>query len=684
MDQSKNPCDNFFEYACGGWIKSHVIPEDETSYSVLIKIRDSVIDKLKALFEGSPTTGEPDPYHVVRNYYKSCEDMDTINELGAEPLTDLLTSLGGWPVLGDNPAGGNWDPAAFDFEKLWADIRGKYDVQMFVATEVSPVRNKPKYTLTAQIPDFGVPYDEIEEKKRPGIKTLFKESHDTRYRGAEILLEEKYSKMKEAYRQYAIDIALALGASEAVATQDINDLIEFETTLANFTALSYFSPEETTLGGIGMNVTDWVRLYQLMLPESVQQVVTEDEPIVVYWPDYMSDVTAWLKDQDNRTKANYMIWRLVVRMVPFMDETFLAMRRRYFEGLNHTVTTMARWKMCVSNVDNQYKFISGRMYVDEHFPDDTKQNVLNMSRNLQKTFKSMLNTHDWMPEEERKACVKKTGKMAIEIGYPGWIKNNTKFEAEYANVTAKEGEYFQNALRYREWNSRHELAHYGDDLSDTLWSSFGPTVVNAFYNSWLNGMVFPAGILQPPFYHKDLPGYSNYGSIGYIIGHEITHGFDTHGLIDTRIGGEGPGSASISRESLDILRQKAKCIAEQYSDFVMEENNRNLNGEQTLNENIADNGGLREAYKAYMDNFPHQPSLPRILFTEEQMFFLSFSQTSCGLFTPEGADEYIEDDVHSPGRFRVIGTLQNTEAFHAAFNCPAGSYMNPNEKCRVW
>ncbi|XP_022090312.1 membrane metallo-endopeptidase-like 1 isoform X2 [Acanthaster planci] len=683
MDPNMNPCDNFFEYACGGWNERYTVPDDLTSFSVFDLVEDNLESKLKVLFEQSPSDGEPESYHIVRNDYKSCQDMDAINELGAKPLTDLLTSLGGWPVLGDNPAGGNWNQSAFDFEKLWADIRGKYGVEMIVSTGVSSNPNDTaKYKLAAYTPRFVVPRTKIENTHLREVKSLICESGEPDDYGVKILLEERYSKKRQAYFQYLVDIAVALGANETVAMQDMKDLIEFETTMANFSTLHPDeSRVETTLGEIGLDEIDWVRFYDLMLPASVKPGVSVDEPIVNNKPSYISNVTLWLVNQDARVKANYMIWRLVSQMIPFMNETFLAIQQKHQETVDGTTAPTARWKTCVSNANDHYKFISGRMYVDNYFPGDAKQKALDMIRNLRTAFKSMLTTNDWLQEEDKPKAAEKADVMTFEIGYPEWIKDNAKLDEEYAGLTTVD-KYFQNNLKYREWNSQARLALLREDVDTetSLWQ-VGLAVVNAFYYLGKNGMIFPAGILQPPFYHKDLPWYSNYGGIGSVIGHEITHGFDNDGRMFDK---DGILRQWWTQESIDNFKEKAQCIIDQYSGFVMPENGRHLNGTKTQGENIADAGGLREAYKAYIDNIPKQPRLPGVDFTEEQMFFLSFSQLSCSVLKPEGVDYYIDFGVHSPRRYRVIGPLQNNEAFNAAFNCPAGSYMNPDVKCKVW
>ncbi|XP_038077856.1 neprilysin-4-like [Patiria miniata] len=685
MNQSVNPCDNFFEYACGGWNQRHTVPEDQTKVSIFSSLRDDLRDKLKVLFERSPIAGEPSSYHIIRNDYQSCEDLDTINELGAKPLTDVLTSLGGWPVLGSTPAGGNWNATTFDFEKLWAALRGTHGVQMIVYIDtVTDPNNKTKHKLTASTPFFVVPKVGIEKTHLRGVKTLIDERDYSEELGIKILLDESYSKERKAYLQYLIDIAVALGADETVAKEDMKNLIEFESNMANLTVLHpYHGTTENTLKEIGMDVIDWTRFFQLMLPASVDPGVTDDEPIVNYNPNYIGNVTMWIKDQDNRVKANYMIWCLVSEMVPFLNETFLAIQHEYQLEVNKTMSPTARWKTCVNNANDQYMFISGRMYVDEHFTEDTIQKTLEMVHNVRAAFKSMLKTNDWLQEEDKGAVAEKADAMDIAIGYPEWIKNNTKLDAKYADLTATDDEYFQNNLRYREWLSQGALARLREEVNDdySLWSIAGPTVVNAMYGVSINGILIPAAILQPPFYHKDLPWYSNYGGIGVIIGHEITHGFDDFGR---RFDKDGNYTVWWRQESIDNFLERAQCIIDQYSEFIMPEKNRSLNGDQTQGENIADNGGLRESYKANMDNISKQPRLPGIDFTEEQMFFLSYSQLWCSVFTPAGVDDYIYNNVHSPGRYRVIGALQNNEAFSAAFNCPAGSYMNPDLKCKAW
>ncbi|XP_038075380.1 membrane metallo-endopeptidase-like 1 [Patiria miniata] len=688
MNQSVNPCDNFYEYGCGGWVQRYTaLNLTSPSTNILSTLGDDLTDKLKVIFERSPVAGEPSSYHIVRNDYQSCVDIDTIYELGAKPLTDVLTSLGGWPVLGSTPAGGNWNATEFDFEKLWAAIRGKYYVQLIVATDTYPdPNNTAKYKLDAFTPDFVVPTVDTEMPLRRGVRALFDEREDSGKLAVRILLDENYSEERKAYLQYMIDIAVALGANETVALEDMTKLIEFESHMANLTELhpdDEIEYIEYTLKQIGMGVIDWTRFYQLMLPASVDPGVTDDEPIINYRPDYIGNVTLWLRDQDDRVKANYMIWRLVSELVPFMSETFLAIRQKYQEATDSTSATTPRWRTCAKNANNLYKYISGRMYVDDHFPEDAKQKTLEMVRTLQTAFKSMLKTNAWLQEADKATAIEKADAMDIAIGYPEWIKDNAKLDAKYADVTAKDDEYLQNNVRYREWTSQGEMALLRQDVDkdESLWATRGPAIVNAFHSPYVNGILFPAGILQPPFYHKDLPWYSNYGGIGVVIGHEITHGFDNRGR---QFDKDGNYRVWWSQESIENFVEEKQCIIDQYSEFVMPQNNRMLNGVRTQSENIADNGGLREAYKAYIDNIGEQPRLPGMDFTEEQMFFLSYSQLWCQVLTLKGVNDYIDLWKHSPGRYRAIGALQNNEAFSAAFNCPAGSYMNPDVKCRVW
>ncbi|XP_022096999.1 membrane metallo-endopeptidase-like 1 isoform X2 [Acanthaster planci] len=662
MNQRADPCDNFFEYACGGWVKKKVIPEDRSSFSAFTDLREEVAVKCKELFERDGKPGEAKSITSVRNFYKSCLDLDKINEKNSQPLMDLLQALGGWPVLG-NTQGGNWNRSSFQFESFWAFLSGKYGADLIVSSWVGvDDKNSSSHILKLDQPSLGL-----------GSRDY--------YRDAE------FEEERAAYLQYMVDVIVELGGDEATARPEMANVLEFETTIANMSTpkaerrdnealYNIYTLEELTTVYPQIN---WTLYYDLVMPEKVKPILPS-ERIVNRAPAYMENLTDWLEAQDNRVIANYMVWRLVDIMVPDLGQTFIDIYQRYLNVLRGTSTTSARWKRCVNEGNIVSEFAIGRMYVEENFPAVAKEKTVEMIGNLKTAFKAMLETNDWLQEADKKVAAEKADKMRIDVGYPDWIMDDVKLDEKYQGLDFLADTYFENSLLFRQWSRTDSLSLLRDIVDRTAWTS-GPAVVNAYFSSSKNRILFPAGILQPPFYHQDLPWYSNYGGIGVVIGHEITHGFDDRGRQYDK---DGNLVDWWSADSVVKFKERAQCIVDQYGDFVMPETGETLNGVQTQGENIADNGGLKESYKAYKDNVANEPALPGLNFTADQMFFLTFGQIWCSAFRPEGVTSQILSGVHSPGRYRVIGPMQNNEAFAKAFSCPPTSYMNPADKCNVW
>ncbi|XP_038076772.1 neprilysin-1-like isoform X2 [Patiria miniata] len=662
MNRDADPCDNFFEYACGGWIKQKVIPDDKSSYSAFTVLREQVEIKCKELFEREGKEDEAKPIISVRNIYKSCLDLDRINERNSEPLLDLLVTVGGWPVLG-NLTGGNWDPTTFHFETLWALLNGKYGSDMIVSSWVSvDDKNSSSHILKLDQPSLGL------------------RSRDY-YRNVE------FEEERAAYLQYMVDIIVELGGDEAAARSDMSDVMTFETAIANMSIpkderrdneklYNIFTLEELNAAYPQIN---WTLFYDLIMPDKVKPILPT-ERIVNKVPLYLKNVTEWLVRQDNRVIANYMVWRLVNGMVSDLGQIFIDIRQRYLNVLLGTSSTPARWKRCVIEANNVLEFATGRMYVEEYFPAIAKEKTIEMIGNLKIAFKAMLETNDWLQEADKRVAAEKADQMRIDVGYPDWIMDDAMLDEKYKGLDFVADGYFENSLLYLRWSKVESLSLLRDVVDRTEWTA-GPAVVNAYFSASKNRILFPAGILQPPFYHQDLPWYSNYGGIGVVIGHEITHGFDDGGRQYDK---DGNLVDWWSADSVVKFKERAQCIVDQYGSFVMPETNENMNGVQTQGENIADNGGLKESYKAYKDNVPDEPLLPGLNLSADQMFFLTFGQMWCSVYRPEGVTSQILGGVHSPGRYRVIGPMQNNEVFARAFNCSPSSYMNPTDKCNVW
>ncbi|XP_022096957.1 membrane metallo-endopeptidase-like 1 [Acanthaster planci] len=664
MDNTTSPCENFYQYACGGWVKKHVIPEDRSRYSSFSALDEDVTVKCKELMEEDAVLGEPLAITNVRKYYKSCLDLDTINSLDAKPLTDNLEAVGGWPVLGTNP-GGNWSEDNYEFEDLSAMLYREYGINVVVAAWV------------------GV------DDKNSSLHVLAIDQPSLLMGGREYYLESNYSKERQAYTDYMVNVAVALGAEEDVAKIDAADVLAFETTIAEFSvppserrdAEKLYNPIQ--LGDLVTSYPEvnWTSYFNQLLPAKLTPL-PDTERVINYSPPYMRNATDWLKSQTKRVVANYMVWWLVASKVGSLGDKFLDIQQEFSSVLSGTSARSARWKRCIGEVQaSVMELAMGRMYVDQYFPEEARQKTAEMVGNLKTAFKAMLTTNDWLAEDDKKVAAEKADAMKVNVGYPEWIKDNAKLDKHYVTLEnfTQDG-YCENGVKYTRWILQKSLGSLRDPVDKETWD-MGPAEVNAYYSPNENKIVFPAGILQPPFYHKDLPWYSNYGGIGVVIGHEITHGFDDEGR---QFDKDGNLKAWWSKTSIDKFKQRAQCIVDQYSAFVMPENGQHLNGIQTQGENIADNGGLKESLKAYRDNVKSQQRLPGIDLNADQMFFLSYGQVWCSLYRPQAVASLILTNPHSPGRYRVIGPTQNSEAFASAFNCKSGSYMNPEKKCEIW
>ena len=277
--------------------------------------------------------------------------------------------------------------------------------------------------------------------------------------------------------------------------------------------------------------------------------------------------------------------------------------------------------------------------------------------------------------------MKKASHIVDNIGYPEKIFNDTALEEDLADLEITKGQYFLNFMAKIRHHNMMNYKLYGKPVDKTEWGVL-PTAVNAYYAPTENKIGFPAGILQWPFYDRRSPRAISYGAIGMVVGHEVSHAFDDQGK-DFNI--EGNFKTWWTDHSTQAFKRKSQCFIDQYSNFSLF--NQFMNGRQTLGENLADNGGLRQSFQAYRlwveENGPEK-KLPGLDLSPEQLYFLAFGQVWCTRYRESAAIMQIQNGVHSLSMFRVIGTLQNSEEFSKAYNCPLGSHMNPKKKCRIW
>jgi len=327
----------------------------------------------------------------------------------------------------------------------------------------------------------------------------------------------------------------------------------------------------------------------------------------------------------------------------------------------------------------------GKLYVQKHFDDRAKKLMEEMVKDIRAEFKDVLDKIDWMDPKTKERAHRKLSQIKEYIGYPEEILDNKNLEELYKGLEISSEEYFQNSVSMSIWSMNYHWRKLREKVDKTDWKRHAnPAIVNAFYSSLENSIQFPAGILQGIFFGENRPSYLNYGAIGWVIGHEITHGFDDQGR---QYDADGNLRDWWEKDTKKKFLKKTKCIIEQYGNYTVPKLNMSLNGINTQGENIADNGGIMQAYRAY-ERWVHrhgvEPQIPGMNFSQKQLFWISAANVWCSKYRPKAMEQRIKTGAHSPGQFRVIGPFSNSEEFHNDFGCKAGTQMNRKNKCEVW
>jgi len=369
----------------------------------------------------------------------------------------------------------------------------------------------------------------------------------------------------------------------------------------------------------------------------------------------------------------YLRWHVLTAEAGLLPRAFVDENFRFYEHiLRGTKEMQPRWKRCVRSTDNALGEALGKAFVEVAFKGQAKEKALELVQRIESEMRKDIQSATWMTAATKDQALTKLSAVANKIGYPEKWR-------DYSSIKIARNDYFGDALRAREFELRRNFNKIGKPVDKAEWGMTPPTV-NAYYSPSMNNINFPAGILQPPFYNPDASDAVNYGGIGAVIGHELTHGFDDQGR---RYDGEGNLRDWWTAEDAKAFEQRADCISDEYSNFSPVEGVK-LKGKLTLGENAADNGGVRLAYMALMDSLAKHAIPKEDGFTPAQQFFIGYAQIWCQNSTEESARVRAATDPHSPGEFRVNGVVQNLPQFGEAFSCKMGDAMIAEHPCRVW
>lgn len=673
MKPEIEPCDDFYQFACGTYLDEEVIPDDKTSINTFSKISDKLQEQLRDLIMQERSPSDPHYLQLPNKLYKACMNKTLIEMRGSEPIAKIAESLGGWPLL----KGTAWDP-----EGTWS---WQETVKKFRRLGFS----------MDYVVDFSIGVDLKNSSKR--IMDLDQSAIGL---SREYLVKGFNETLVDAYYKYMVDIAVLFGADKERAKSELRDSLQFEMDLANISWPNEKRRNSNDLYNLRTikqlqetyPYVQWLDYINALLPDGL--VVDENEPINLSVPSFFDDLAKLLARTPKRAIANYMMWRIHAFSVAFLPEEFRKRQLEYATALSGRQEQEARWKECIDitsgsmNDDEDGTGLAiavGSLYVRKYFKEDSKANAMEMVNNIRAVFSEILDKVDWMDEQTKKEAQKKLHAMATHIGYPDEMLDDSKIEKYYHKLNIDSNKYFESFLGMNVFGTDYSFNKLRLPVNKTEWVRHArPAIVNAFYSSIENSIQFPAGILQGHFFNAKRPKYMNYGAIGYVIGHEITHGFDDQGR---QFDVDGNLVDWWQPDTQKAYLDKARCIIEQYGNYTEKNTGLKLNGINTQGENIADNGGVKESYLAYRkwvaDNGPEQ-QLPGLDYTPEQMFWISAAQTWCAKYRKESLKMRITTGVHSPSEFRVLGTFSNMKDFSKDFQCPEGSPMNPVHKCVVW
>ena len=525
-----------------------VIPEDRSRTSMFSEVGDKLNEQMKGMLEQRITVSDPRPYQLAKSLYQSCMDTSTIEARGVQPLLSVLRAMGGWPLLD----GDSWDkknPQFKWYELVWRFRELGYSVDYLLDFSVTAdLKNSSWRVLDIDQPALGL--------------------------SREYLLKGLQDVQVGAYYSYMIEVATMLGAPKDQAELQMLEVLMFETQLANISlpreqrrdSSRLYNPMTIKeLPTLDPN-TPWLEYLNKLLSKDIVQV-TEEEVIIVDVPNYVRALGSLLRVTPARVQANYLMWRAAASSFSYLNNQAEQIRLRFSTAVSGKTELPPRWMKCVSTTISSLPNAVGSLYVKQYFNGNSKAEAMEMVQEIRREFNLMLHEVDWMDAATKAAAIEKAEAMVTHIGYPPELLDMSKLDDLYKGLQLNANDYYGNALRSTMFGTNYAFSKLREAVDKMDWVRHGrPAVVNAFYSPLENSIQFPAGILQGVFFNSDRPKYMNYGAIGWVIGHEITHGFDDQGR---QFDKEGNLVDWWQQETKQKYLSKTECIISQYSNYTL-------------------------------------------------------------------------------------------------------------------
>ncbi len=643
IDKSVEPCVDFYQYACGNWIKNSEIPADQSGWGSFAELHERNLDVERGILEKEAAAGASRSAvdQKIGDLYGSCMDEKAVNAKGVAPLKPELDRVAAVP-----------DKSALIDELAHLDLAGEGSLFSFYSS-----------------PDLHNADQVIAYIDQGGLTLPDRDYY--------IKDDQKMKDMRQHLMEYVTQVFTLAGQAPQPAADSAQTVLRIETALAK-ASMDRTARRDPKNRDHKMNRDQAVALGpDFYLNRYFTAVGAPDfSQLNVTNPDFFKQVNGVLESESLDSLKTYVSWHVLNVGTPWLSQPFVDANFKFQQNLTGQKEIQARWKRCVNLTDRELGEALGQKYVDVTFGADGKQRMLKMVDALEKSLAEDIHDLSWMSNETKKQAKVKLDAIRNKIGYPEVYR-------DYSAVVIKPDDLMGNISRANTFESKRQIGKIDKPLDRKEWGMTPPTV-NAYYSGSFNEIVFPAGILQPPFFDKSMDDAVNFGGIGLVIGHELTHGFDDQGR---KFDPQGNLHDWWTEQDGKEFEKRVSCVADEYSNFVTVDDLK-LNGRLTLGENTADNGGARIALIALKhmiaDDKTGKEGQKIDGYTPEQRFFLGFGRVWCEKRRPENARTRVLTDPHSPGKYRVDGVVQNMPEFQKAWGCKAGQPMVAENACHVW
>jgi endothelin-converting enzyme/putative endopeptidase len=642
LDKTADPCTDFYQYSCGGWMVNNPIPPDQAAWSVYGKTADENAQFLWGILEDAskPAADRTPSQQKIGDYFASCMDVAAIERRGIGPLELPLARI--------------------------EAMKTKRDLAPFLASEHWSSYGSGFLFGFGSDQDFGDATQVIASAGAGGLSLPDRDYYTK--------TDAKSQEIRDKYKAHVARMLQLIGESEKRAAADASAVLRIETELAKSSLTrverrdpykQYHKMSPAKLKALTPSF-DWTRY---LADNGLSDVKT----INVTEPKFFSTVDRLLKSVSLADWKAYLRWHVAHSRASYLSEKFVAEDFDFYRKTLRGVSQMPpRWKQCVRYVDRDLGEALGEEFVRRTFTAETKQKTIEMTKLVERAMENEIRTLDWMTQPTKLRALEKLHSIANKVGYPERWR-------DYSKVDLQRGDFAGNVVRATRFESEREIRKIGQPLDRGEWHMTPPTV-NAYYNPQMNDINFPAGVLQPPLYDPKMDDAPNYGNTGSTIGHELTHGFDDEGR---KFDAQGNLKDWWTEADAKAFEERVGCLQNQYAEYVIVDDI-HINSKLTSGEDVADLGGTLLAYIAWKEAVANENLQPQDGFTPDQRFFIGFAQWACSNQRPENERVNALTNPHSPGRYRINGIVSNMPEFAKAFNCGEGKPMVRKNICKIW